>query len=195
MNKTMDGYEINLVIEQLQKTNLFWMPIEIIIQNGSKKFNFTVWDSLKTQNFILKIPEEDGPFWLIFDPNNLILKEAEFKVISDNDENSENGFPTKFSLSQNYPNPFNPTTTIRYSIPASGTEHFSAGQAGGSVLQNVSLKVYDVMGREVTTIVEKNQRPGNYQVTFDAGDLTSGVYYYQLKVADYVKTNKMLLLK
>ncbi|MDX1702266.1 MAG: M1 family aminopeptidase, partial [Melioribacteraceae bacterium] len=188
MDKSSDGYDINLVIDQVQRTNLFWMPIEIVVQNGSKKYNFTVWDSLKTQNFTLKIPDVEGPIMLLFDPNNLILKEAEFKIISGNDENSDNELLPEFSLSQNYPNPFNPTTTIKYSIPA-GSADFN------SVLQNVIIKVYDVMGREVTTIVEKNQKPGNYQVTFDASNLTSGVYYYQLKVADFVQTNKMLLLK
>jgi len=92
----------------------------------------------------------------------------------------------KFALEQNYPNPFNPSTTVKYSIP---------NVASGFSLRKVSLKVYNLIGKEISTLVNNAQQPGNYEVTFDALELPSGVYYYQLKAGDYFETKKMLLLK
>ena len=88
--------------------------------------------------------------------------------------------PGEFALSQNYPNPFNPTTTISYSIKTAG---------------NVELKVYDLLGKQVASLVNKVQNPGVYNVTFDAHDLASGIYIYTLKSADAVISNKMVLMK
>ena len=96
----------------------------------------------------------------------------------------ENQIANGFELSQNYPNPFNPTTTIEYSIPV----NFSP-------LQNVQLKIYDVLGREVATLVNKKQAPGNYSVKFDASNLNSGVYFYTLRAGNFVSTKKMILMK
>ncbi len=93
--------------------------------------------------------------------------------------------PTTFSLSQNYPNPFNPTTTIKYSVPNIGTSHDLSLQ----------IKVYDILGREVTTLVNKYQPSGNYKIIFDASNLNSGVYFYTLKAGSYYQTRKMLVLK
>lgn len=91
-----------------------------------------------------------------------------------------NTLPSNFILSQNYPNPFNPATTIKYQIPK---------------LSHVTLKVYDVLGNEINTIVNQEKPAGNYQVEFDAGKLTSGVYFYQLKAGTFIKTKKMILLR
>jgi len=86
-----------------------------------------------------------------------------------------------YNLEQNYPNPFNPTTNIRYSIRDAGL---------------VTLKVYDLLGREVATLVNQVQQPGNYQVTFDASRLTSsGMYIYRLQSGNFTRTMKMLLVK
>ena len=93
--------------------------------------------------------------------------------------------PDKFMLFQNYPNPFNPTTKISYSIPNVGT----------SLMKFVQLKVYDILGREVTTLVNEVQQPGNYEVTFDGSAFTSGVYFYELKSDSFVQTRKMILLR
>jgi len=92
--------------------------------------------------------------------------------------------PFNSLLEQNYPNPFNPTTTIRYSI--SGT---------GSAL--VSLKIYDMLGREVKTLVNKEQQAGKYSVELSSvsAQLSSGVYFYQLKTGSFISTKKMLVLK
>ncbi len=96
--------------------------------------------------------------------------------------------PAEFSLEQNYPNPFNPTTTIKYSIaPPNLTKE--------ETLQNVTLKVYDVLGREVATLVNEEKSPGNYEVKFDASKLASGVYFYRLTAGNFVSTKKMVLLR
>jgi photosystem II stability/assembly factor-like uncharacterized protein len=93
--------------------------------------------------------------------------------------------PSGYKLFQNYPNPFNPTTKIKYSIPSVGT----------SLMKFVQLKVYDILGREVTTLVNKQQQPGNYEVEFNASNLSSGVYFYQLSTENIHLTKKLLLLK
>jgi len=102
-------------------------------------------------------------------------------------ENITVQLPTEFYLSQNYPNPFNPSTTITYSIPVVDAYYAST--------TNVVLKVYDILGREVATLVKKEQKAGNYEVNFDASSLTSGVYFYRLQSGSFNKSRKMILLK
>ncbi len=122
------------------------------------------------------------------------------------DERNENNLADKFDLEQNYPNPFNPTTTISYVIASpdlSGRGNLSNGQrqiASSQAPRNdgtvqVSLKVYDILGREVATLVNKKQTPGKYSVQFNGRSLASGVYFYTLKVGDFVQTQKMVLMK
>ncbi len=86
----------------------------------------------------------------------------------------------KYSLEQNFPNPFNPTTTIAYSIPTQS---------------NVTLRVFDVLGREVSTIVNREQPQGFYEILYDASILTSGIYYFKLQSGGFVDTKKMIFLK
>jgi plastocyanin len=86
----------------------------------------------------------------------------------------------EFKLDQNYPNPFNPSTNIKFQIPSSGF---------------VSLKVYDLLGREVSTLISEYKSSGNYEIEFNASKLTTGFYVYQLKSGSFVQTKKMLLLK
>jgi photosystem II stability/assembly factor-like uncharacterized protein len=88
--------------------------------------------------------------------------------------------PFKFSLEQNYPNPFNPTTNIRYSISSN---------------RFVNLKVYDVLGNEIASLVNEEKPAGTYKLNWDAGNLPSGVYFYRLKAGSFIKTSKMILLK
>ncbi|MCO6473803.1 MAG: T9SS type A sorting domain-containing protein, partial [Melioribacteraceae bacterium] len=95
-------------------------------------------------------------------------------------KDSENIIPSEFVLSQNYPNPFNPSTVISYQL---------------SENSKVSLKIYDVLGREIATIVNKQLQPGEYEVEFNAEDLSSGVYYYRLEAGSYNHTKKMILLR
>ncbi len=102
--------------------------------------------------------------------------------------------PDKFELMQNYPNPFNPTTTIKYSIP-SVIARSEATKQSHDFASNVQLNVYNILGEEVATLVNEKQAPGNYTVQFNASNLPSGVYFYTLRVGDFVATKKMVLLK
>jgi hypothetical protein len=88
--------------------------------------------------------------------------------------------PSVFYLGQNYPNPFNPSTNIKYSIPADG---------------NVSLKVYDILGNEISTLVNEFQQAGTFDVVFDGSNLASGVYYYQLRAGEMTASKKLMLTK
>lgn len=92
-----------------------------------------------------------------------------------------------FNLYQNYPNPFNPETTIKYRIGNGDREDFS--------IYNVSIKVYDLLGREAATLVNENKPAGVYYITFNASALVSGFYFYTLKTGNYSQTRKMLLIK
>lgn len=95
-------------------------------------------------------------------------------------EQNKNEVPSTLLLSQNYPNPFNPTTNIEFQIPLSGF---------------VTLKVYDAMGREVATLVNEQMNVGSYKTAFNGARLSSGVYFYRLKVGSFFETKRMLLLK
>jgi hypothetical protein len=93
-------------------------------------------------------------------------------------------------LSQNYPNPFNPWTIIHYSIPNVTLSPHKIGEGS-----KVQLKIYDILGNEVVTLVDKEQSEGEYNIRFDASSLSSGVYLYKLSVGNYSETKKMLFLK
>ncbi len=107
-------------------------------------------------------------------------------------ENVSPNIPYSFVLEQNYPNPFNPTTKLRYSIPFLQMGH---PDKSGQVAPSVQLRVFDILGKEVATLVNKEQQPGNYEVEFNASNLSSGVYFYKLQAGNFIQTKKMLLLK
>ena len=92
----------------------------------------------------------------------------------------EKGLPLVYALEQNYPNPFNPATTIQYSVVTS---------------QYVSLKIYDILGKEIQTLVNEAQPVGTYTVTWDGGGYPSGVYFYRIHAGNFVQSKKLLLLK
>ncbi|MCX6163260.1 MAG: T9SS type A sorting domain-containing protein [Ignavibacteriae bacterium] len=92
-----------------------------------------------------------------------------------------------YSLFQNYPNPFNPTTNIKYQI--TNTSNVK------SEMSNVKLIVYDILGKEIITLVNDKQSAGIYEVTFDGSRLASGIYFYKLQSGDFTQTRKMVLLK
>ena len=97
-----------------------------------------------------------------------------FKIASENEEK------LTYELSNNYPNPFNPVTRIKYEIANS---------------ENVKLKVYDILGKEVANLVDAQKEAGRYEILFDASSLASGIYFYRLQAGDFVQTRKMILLK
>ncbi len=102
-----------------------------------------------------------------------------------------NSLPANFKLEQNYPNPFNPSTIIKYSIPLVETGY----------IPSVKLRVYDILGREIATLVNEEQKPGDYEVEFNAvkihrdASLPSGIYFYKLTIDHYAATKKLILLK
>lgn len=109
----------------------------------------------------------------------MVMIEGGNNVVSVNDK-ADHELPHSYSLYQNYPNPFNPSTAISYQVP---------------MVNRVTIEVYDVLGREVKTLVNGTKFPGNYEVKFDASDLPSGVYFYRMTAANFSQVKKLLLLK
>ena len=93
---------------------------------------------------------------------------------------NHDNLPANYSLQQNYPNPFNPSTTIKYSVPKTSL---------------VTIKVYNVLGKEIATLVNEEKSAGNYSVQFTGSKLSSGVYFYRMQADSFVQTKKLLLLK
>lgn len=106
----------------------------------------------------------------------------------------ENEIPVNFKLGQNYPNPFNPETTINYSIPSkkSGNNNFITESSSA---YNISIKIYDALGRELMTLVNDYYTPGNYSVNLNLNSFASGIYFYRLVAGNFSDTKKMLLLR
>jgi hypothetical protein len=96
------------------------------------------------------------------------------------DENNITEKPNFFCLFQNFPNPFNPTTNIKYTIPFSS---------------NVKLIIYDILGNEITTLIDDFKKSGSYNVTVDASNFTSGIYIYRLLTDSFIDTKKMIFIK
>ena len=95
-------------------------------------------------------------------------------------EDNEMLNPTEYALYQNYPNPFNPVTKIQFSVPQSS---------------KVVIKVFDILGSEIETLVNQEKPVGTYELSWNAANLPSGVYFYQIKAGSFVETRKMILLK
>ena len=93
--------------------------------------------------------------------------------------------PVTFHLFQNYPNPFNPVTKIKFQIPSVGTQR----------AVSVQMKVYDILGKEVATLVNEEKPPGSYEVEFDGSNLASGIYIYRLTAGKFTESKKFILLK
>ncbi|MBI3123566.1 MAG: S8 family peptidase [Ignavibacteriales bacterium] len=121
-----------------------------------------------------------------------IIRQSRKKYIT-LDVMNEKIVPLEYKLYQNYPNPFNPSTTIQYSIPVVGTK--------SATTTHVTLKVYDVLGREIATLVDEDKSPGTYEVQFNTSNaepkrtIPTGVYFYRLQTGDFIQTKKMILLK
>ena len=114
-----------------------------------------------------------------------IVDDLAFQGVSTGVNEINNSVPNEFFLEQNYPNPFNPSTKIRYSVPS-----ILSGES-----QKVILKVYNILGNKVATLVNEEQTAGTYEVSFDASGLSSGTYLYKLQRGSFVETKKMIYLK
>ncbi|MCH8035075.1 MAG: T9SS type A sorting domain-containing protein [Bacteroidetes bacterium] len=156
---------------------------------SSSNFNF-YWSRVKGTEYL---PIYFGPTGFYEDKNmknifiepikkELFLGTAEgiYKTTIITNIANDNNVEYNFSLNQNYPNPFNPSTKISYQIPERSF---------------ITIKVYSILGKEVRTLVEEEQPAGNYEVEFDAPNLRSGIYFYQLKAGGFVETKKMILLR
>jgi len=120
------------------------------------------------------------------DLNDPVWVEANILIVSVEDEKDNNSIPASFSLSQNYPNPFNPTTKIKFTILSVETSRRDVF---------TTLKVYDILGNEVATLVNEEKPAGSYEIDFDGTKISSGVYIYKLKAGLFTDAKKMILLK
>ncbi|MEE9429480.1 MAG: YCF48-related protein [Melioribacteraceae bacterium] len=123
--------------------------------------------------------------WLLSNRGYVYRTSNNGGMITDVKKIETNNLPTEFNLSQNYPNPFNPTTTIKYTLPLDEKRK----------TLDVKLIIYDLLGKEVATLVNEKKLAGNYQVNFDASNLTSGIYFYSLTSGNFKETKKLILLK
>ncbi len=168
-------YQIDLNVMQDVNTfpSYFTMPIKIKVNTTSGDTVVTVFNNVQNQNFQFQV--NGDPQSINFDYGNWILK-----TLSPITEVEDIVVPKEFSLEQNYPNPFNPSTKIKYTIASEGF---------------VTLKVYDVLGNEITALINSKQDAGSYTVDFDASKLNSGVYFYRIETKSFDETKKMLLMK
>lgn len=172
----------NLIQQTNTSPTFFTMPIDLKISTTLGDTIITVFNNLQTQRFDFTVTAQ--PIQIQIDPDNWILKD----VINITDINTEEPLPEYFSLGQNYPNPFNPSTTINYTVPAS----FLTNGIDGSI---VRLKVYNALGKQISTLVDEKQNAGNYSINFSSENFPTGVYYYRLTSGNFTETKKMIFLK
>jgi len=205
-------WRTNLLIADNYRIDFEYIPVntsdtkEIVITNNSneqleltsyysRSSIFSIVDNFPFplqpyQNKVLQIQFSPDSIGVFLDDIHLRMqKENEMitqviKVLGYSDPSVDvetgNIHPKKYKLMQNYPNPFNPTTTIKYQIPE---------------MSFVTIKVYDVLGNEIVTLVNEEKSAGSYEIEFDATGLPSGIYFYQLKAGSFIQTKKMILIK
>ncbi len=144
--------------------------------NGGEDWNQQVYGITLGLNSVHFIDSNTG--WAV-GANGTILKTTNGGVSLVEEEEIDE-IPTDYSLSNNFPNPFNPSTKIRYSVPQTS---------------NVMIKVFDILGKEIETLVNEEKPIGTYEITWSAGNLPSGIYFYRLQAGSFVETKKMVLMK
>lgn len=175
-----ETYHITLNINQTVNSfpSYFTMPVQIKFNTTLGDTTVTLFNNQQVQNFQFDIIGD--PQSISFDPGNWILK-----TLQGITEVEDATIPQEYSLAQNYPNPFNPSTKIKFTIPFNVNRETS----------NVSLKVFDVLGKEVVTLLNEEKPAGRYEVEFSANGLTSGIYFYTLSASNFNETKKMILLR
>ena len=163
---------VNLNQKPATDPQYFTMPVQLKIITDKGDSTVTVFNNRLKQEFDILVTGK--PSNVIFDPNNLILKDLIITNIRDEK------IPHQYKLEQNYPNPFNPKTTISYSIPTNSI---------------ATIKVYDVLGKEIKILLNERKSPGDYSITFNADNLPSGVYFYRMQAGSFISTKKFVLLK
>ena len=183
-NASVNENDVQLNWSTATETNNYGFEIEK--QISSKQSAVSKWESI---GFVPGYGTTTEKHFYSFSDENLSegeyryrLKQIDFDGTSSFSEiiEVEINLPLLFSLEQNYPNPFNPSTKIKYSIPQSS---------------NVLIKVFDILGNEIKTIVNEAKSAGTFEIIFNAGDYPSGIYFYQLSAGNYIDTKKMLLVK
>ncbi|MCP5063005.1 MAG: cellulase family glycosylhydrolase [Ignavibacteriae bacterium] len=169
------GGMLQLLLDNVYLTNLIEVPLTGGWQN---------WQTLQVSDIELSAGKHELMIKFYFGGFNFNFMEFELTAVGVEDEN-ESSFD--FNLEQNYPNPFNPSTEIKYTIP---TEKTFTSKA-----TNVLLKIYDILGNEIAVLVNEKQSPGNYSVNFDASNLSSGIYFYELRSSNFIQSKKMILLR
>jgi aminopeptidase N len=166
-------YNAKVIVTQNINTNpvFFTMPVKLkfILETGDT--SIYIFNNSFEQNFNFRI--KGNPRFLKFDPDNYILKEVRGLI-------DESAIVVSYYLNQNYPNPFNPGTRISYGLLKTS---------------QVSITVYDEAGKEITTLINSRQQPGNYTINFNPTDLPSGIYFYKIKAGDFTESRKMVHIK
>ena len=168
---TLNNSEMNAVI--VGNFNVVYGEISAGFQHSGKWYEYFSQDSISVTDVNMNVALNAGDYKIFTDKK--IVRPG---FITDVEENEI--IPQDFVLYQNYPNPFNPSTIIGYQLP---------------VTSNVTLKVYDILGREIATLVNEQKPAGKYELKFDGSELASGVYFFTLKTGNYAETKKMILMK
>ena len=182
------GFEVERSVISNEMRNLSWEKVGFVEGHGNsnspKEYTFTddktseVFKNLGGLDAVLKYRLKQIDFDGKFEYSEIVTVEM-LRATS---------LPTEFTLEQNYPNPFNPTTTIKYSIP-------SVIASGAKQSLGVTLKVYDILGNEVASLVNEQKEAGNYEANFNASNLVSGIYFYKIQAGSYNQVRKMILVK
>lgn len=169
-----DSVQVN--INQVQTTGtVFEMPIDLRMICSNTFYVTTVQNRMINEQYMLPLPPGNDINNIILDPDNWILNEVNY--LHTNDETNE---PGQFKVVSVYPNPFNPTLHIDFDVPHTGP---------------VSVAIYNLLGNEITKLVDKSLEPGQYSLTWEADSQPSGIYFCQIKYNDIINTQKLTLLK
>jgi aminopeptidase N len=176
VTQSSNHFELKFFLKQTQiHYDLYKMPIQLLIKLASKDSIIKIWNTQREESFSFIFNEPINN--VIVDPQNYILKQ----ITRDNSlEVADTKLPDKFHLYQNYPNPFNSQTTISFTIP---TDEF------------VSIKIYDIAGNELQTLISERLKAGYHSIKFDGGKFSSGVYLYKLETKNFQSTKKLILIK
>ena len=173
---TDGGFRVNISLNQTTGTtnpSFFTMPIDFKFTAAGWDSTVVLFNNTNPQYFGVHVPHQ--PTRVELDPDNWILKD-----VASSSSVASSGNPSSFRLDQNFPNPFNPSTRILFQIPVSGF---------------VSLRVYDLLGREVATLMNEVKHPGTYSVHWNASDVASGTYLYRLQSGSFVDVKKLVVLR
>jgi hypothetical protein len=192
--------ELDLIIDSIYTKKIYIYPVDVCTKDTTTRI-YIIFD--REQSTIIISPQDSIKLILYMPDLCPICDEASLSSFSDTlyvNSNSQDTnthllyisgdgtvdvkadaiIPEEMVLGQNYPNPFNPVTTIEYSLPASNF---------------VSIKVYDILGREIETLINEEKLPGNYKVEFNGESLASGIYFYTMQAGSFSMTRKLILLK